>query len=126
MDTDKRKDEQIEQDIIRAIRSRGLREQMQEWEQEAQNPSRKEKPKHRTLWRKIVYPIAAVAILAGGGGWGRPPAPMSFSHIGGRSLCGRSGTHMALLLPCGATRICSLFPQTGDLSELLGGAACAG
>lgn len=65
MDTDKRKDEQIEQDIIRAIRSRGLREQMQEWEQEAQNQSRKEKPKHRTLWRKIVYPIAAVAILAG-------------------------------------------------------------
>lgn len=64
MDTEKTKDEELKQDIIRAIRIRGLREKMQDWEQEAQKQTHKDKPKHRPLWRKIVYPIAAAAILA--------------------------------------------------------------
>lgn len=56
-------DEQLEQDIIRAIRARGLREQMQQWESEA-------KPKQtiRPLWSrvmKILTPMAVAAILIG-------------------------------------------------------------
>ena len=62
MDT-KINEEMLEQDIIRAIRARGLREQMQEWESEA-------KPKQtiRPLWprvMKVLTPIAVAAMLIG-------------------------------------------------------------
>ena len=62
MDT-KINEEQLEQDIINAIRARGLREQMQQWESEA-------KPQQtiRPLWprvMKILSPIAVAAVLIG-------------------------------------------------------------
>lgn len=62
MDT-KINEEKLEQDIIRAIRARGLREQMQQWESEA-------KPKQtiRPLWPrvlKVLTPIAVAAMLIG-------------------------------------------------------------
>ena len=62
MDT-KINEEMLEQDIIRAIRARGLREQMQEWESEA-------KPKQiirplKTRMLRVLTPIAVAAMLIG-------------------------------------------------------------
>lgn len=54
----------LEKDIENAIRARGLREQMQQWETEAQTPKQTVRP----LWpriRKVVYPIAIAAMLCG-------------------------------------------------------------
>ena len=57
----------LEKDIENAIRARGLREQMQQWEIEAREP-KLVKPMVRPLWpriRKVVYPIAIAAMLCG-------------------------------------------------------------
>ena len=57
----------LKRDIENAIRARGLREQMQQWEAEAQG-LRLVKPKARPLWsriRKVVYPIAIAAMFCG-------------------------------------------------------------
>ena len=62
MDT-KINDEQLEQDIIRAIRARGQREQMQEWESEAK-PKQTIRPL-KTRMLRVLTPIAVAAILIG-------------------------------------------------------------
>ena len=65
MDTDQ-KNKQLEQDIIRAIQARGLREQMQAWDEE--NRRKQTQQTIRPLWpriRKVVYPVAVAAMLVG-------------------------------------------------------------
>lgn len=62
MDT-KINEEMIEQDIIRAIRARGLREQMQEWESEAK-PKQTIRPLRSRMLR-VLAPIAVAAMLIG-------------------------------------------------------------
>ncbi len=60
------KNNQVEQDIIRAIQARGLREQMQAWDEE--NRRKQASSTNRSLWpriRKVVYPIAIAAMLVG-------------------------------------------------------------
>ena len=57
----------LEKDIENAIRARGLREQMQQWEAEARTPRLVEQTT-RSRWsriRKYVYPIAIAAMLCG-------------------------------------------------------------
>lgn len=58
----------LEQDVIRALQARGLREQMQQWEEEKRLQQEKAKSSIRPLWarwRKIVYPIMVAAMLCG-------------------------------------------------------------
>lgn len=67
MDT-KFDNERLEKDIIRAFQARGLREQMQQWEEEKRLQQQKLEPAVRPLWhrlRKVVYPIAVAAMLCG-------------------------------------------------------------
>ncbi len=62
MDT-KFDNEKLEKDIIRAFQARGLREQMQQWDEEKRLQKQK-----RPLWhrlRKVVYPVAVAAMLCG-------------------------------------------------------------
>lgn len=65
MDTSQN-EKQLEQDVIRAIQARGLREQMQAWDEE--NRRKQASPTIRPLWsrmRKVVYPVAVAAALIG-------------------------------------------------------------
>jgi hypothetical protein len=65
MDTNQ-KDKQLEQDIIRAIQARGLREQMQAWDEE--NRRKQTSSTIRPLWprlRKVVYSVAIAAMFVG-------------------------------------------------------------
>lgn len=67
MDT-KFDNEKLEKDIIRAFQARGLREQMQQWEEEKRLKQQKSQPTVRPLWhrlRKVVYPLAVAAMLCG-------------------------------------------------------------
>lgn len=60
--------EKLEKDIIRALQARGLREQMQQWEEEKRLQQPKPQPVVRALWhrlRKVVYPVAIAAMLCG-------------------------------------------------------------
>jgi len=61
--TTNNEDARLEQDIERAIKARGLMEQMAQWDQEMEEQT------IRPLWGKVVryiaYPLAAAAMLAG-------------------------------------------------------------
>lgn len=69
MDTQNKKytDEELERDIINAVRARGLKEQMQTWEEEAKKGSeQKQTIIHlRPFTKRVIIPLAAAAMLCG-------------------------------------------------------------